>query len=63
MIDLVLFVCLLTAPDDCRKERIAFDGGLFACATAGQFAAAEWINSHPRWRVVRWSCGPTSRDT
>lgn len=62
MIELIMTVCLLATPEDCRKERIAFEGSLFACATAGQMAAAEWISTHPKWHLSRWSCGPSSRD-
>ena len=57
MIDLVLTVCLATAPANCREERLPFDGPLVACTMAGQFQAAEWAGRHPKWRVKRWSCG------
>jgi hypothetical protein len=63
MIEIVMTFCLIAAPSDCRKERIAFEGSLLACATAGQFAAAEWIATHPRWRVSEWRCGPVTRET
>lgn len=61
MIELVMTVCLMATPGDCRKERIAFEGSLLACATAGQLVAAEWIASHPKWRLARWTCGPVER--
>jgi hypothetical protein len=57
MIELVMTLCLLSSPIDCRKERVTFDGGLVACGVGGQVAAAEWLASHPKWRLVRWSCG------
>jgi hypothetical protein len=63
MIELVMTVCLIAAPSDCRKERIAFEGGFLACSRVGQMAAADWIATHPRWRLTRWSCGPTTRET
>lgn len=63
MIELVMTVCLLAAPGDCRKERLPFDGSLITCATAGQIAAADWITMHPKWRLTRWACGLPSRDT
>lgn len=62
MIELVMTVCLLTAPEDCRKERLPFEGPLMACAIQGQMAAADWLNSHPKWRLSRWACGTFSRD-
>lgn len=63
MIELVLTVCTLMAPVECRKERMAFDGPLMACASAGQIVAADWLKTHSRWRLSRWSCGPVRRET
>ena len=62
MIELVMTVCLLTAPTDCRKERIAAEGTMMQCMMAGQIAAAEWIATHPKWRLKRWRCGPPSKE-
>ena len=62
MIELVMTVCLFAAPSDCRKERLAFEGSLMTCASSGQVAAAEWLGSHPKWRLARWSCGPAARE-
>lgn len=62
MIELVMTVCLLAAPEDCRKERLPFNGPLRACALAGQFEAATWEANHHGWRVKRWSCGPAERE-
>ncbi|WP_181708046.1 hypothetical protein [Chthonobacter rhizosphaerae] len=58
MIELVLTVCLMTAPEECRQERMPFEGPLISCAMAGQFAAAEWLQTHPKWSLSRWRCGP-----
>ena len=62
MIELVLTVCMLASPTDCRKERMPFDGGLMACASAGQIVAADWLKTHPKWALSRWSCGPVRED-
>lgn len=62
MIELVMTVCLMASPTDCRKERMPFEGPMMACAMAGQFAAADWLNAHPKWRLSRWQCGTASRD-
>jgi hypothetical protein len=59
---LVLLICLASNPSECRTEPIAFDGGPVACAIHGQQAAAEWLALHPRWRLAKWRCGPTSRE-
>ena len=59
MIDLVLVVCLSGAPLECRRERLPFEGHVFACAVQGQQVAALWAESHPKWRIAGWSCGPS----
>lgn len=58
MVDLVLTVCLWIAPMECRKERMGWEGSMTACAVEGQLAAAEWLQTHPKWRLARWRCGP-----
>ena len=58
MIELIITVCMISAPSDCRKERMPFDGSLMACASAGQIVAAGWLKLHPRWRLASYSCGP-----
>ncbi len=62
MIELVMTVCLLAQPDDCRKERLPFDGTETACAMAGHFVVATWTAEHPAWRVTRWRCGVPERE-
>ncbi len=58
MIDLVLVVCLSGAPLECRRERLPFEGPVYACAVHGQQVAAQWAESHPKWRIAGWRCGP-----
>lgn len=60
MIDLVLVVCLSAAPIECRRERVPFDGQLIACAVHGQQVAAQWAETHPKWRIAGWICGPSA---
>lgn len=58
MIELVLTVCLSASPSECRLERMPFEGPMMACAIHGQQAAVEWLNTHPKWQLSRWRCGP-----
>jgi hypothetical protein len=58
MLDLVLTICLFAAPMECRKERMPWEGPMVSCAINGQFAASEWLNAHPKWRLARWRCRP-----
>jgi len=59
MIELVLTVCLLSAPTACRDEWPEFAGeSLTACMTQGQFRAARWVEQHPAYRIAKWRCQP-----
>ncbi|KAA2213508.1 hypothetical protein [Teichococcus oryzae] len=59
MIDLILTVCLLSAPAACREEWPQAAGeSLTGCLTQGQFRAVEWALQHPGYRVAEWRCQP-----
>lgn len=61
MIDLVLVVCLLAAPAECREERSALEEmSTLSCMKQGQFRAVRWIEEHPAYQLVRWRCEPSS---
>jgi hypothetical protein len=62
VIALLLKVCLAAAPAECRDIQIPFDGPMAACCLHGQFTAAEWISSHPGYRIAEWRCGPVERE-
>jgi hypothetical protein len=57
VIALTLLVCLQASPDTCRPERVAFEGSLMSCTMYGQAVAAEWISTHPKYRLKKFSCG------
>jgi hypothetical protein len=64
VIEIVLTVCLLAAPDDCRREHVPFPGGIVMCAgRGGQEVAAEWIAAHPKYRLRRYRCGVAEQHT
>ena len=59
MIELVLVVCSLLQPDDCRVQRPEFTAlydNMRTCIYQGQLAAARWQGQPPDWRVRRWTC-------
>jgi hypothetical protein len=59
MIELLIAACL-TAGDDCREFSQLYDArdvSLMTCIASGQAEIARWQQSHPDWRVQRWSCG------
>jgi hypothetical protein len=61
MIELVFVACLATAADTCTKRSLLRlpDGGLSSCMTTAQAQLAQWSETHPGHRVVRWSCRMT----
>lgn len=58
--DLILIACLLSAPADCREDRIALseDAPPLVCILRAQVFLAEWRAAHPKYRVERWRCVP-----
>lgn len=57
MIALTLYVCLHSFPNNCRPENVFFDGSLFSCSLYGQAIAADWIATHPKYRLQKYTCG------
>jgi hypothetical protein len=58
-IELILTVCTLTEPASCEERHFSFvdEGSLTQCMAAHALPAiAEWANSHPGRRVVKWRC-------
>ncbi len=56
---ILLSVCLLTQPTNCREDRIQLSyeaTSPFMCLRHAQSALATWQASHPEWHVERWRC-------
>ncbi|MCB5204945.1 hypothetical protein LH464_20995 [Neorhizobium sp. T786] len=58
LVDLVLTVCVLANPSNCRTEHLYFEsqGSLFQCMILAPTQIAKWSESHPAVRIVRWKC-------
>ncbi len=60
LIEIVLTVCALSAPNQCEDEHLQFAPGismsLKQCVMTAQPYIAQWINKHPKWLAVRWRC-------
>jgi len=59
MIELVLSVCLLSAPDTCKDVSLSYMGDQVSpqqCMYRGQITAAQWSAGHPEWRIAKWKC-------
>jgi hypothetical protein len=58
VVQLVLIYCLSANPTACVEKRPLIEdlGGLSACMVAAQPIAAEFVNEHPAYHLVRWKC-------
>lgn len=57
-IELIVAVCLLSAPTECRDMHFQFveEKSLDGCMFRAQPYMARWIGEHPQWKIVRWKC-------
>jgi hypothetical protein len=58
LVDLILTVCLLAEPTNCRTEHLYFEsrGSLVQCMFLAPGEIARWSERHPKLKVVRWKC-------
>jgi len=58
MIELILTVCALNAPNQCDEQRLQFvsQGSLMQCMMQAPPYIAEWSDQHPAEHVTRWRC-------
>ena len=58
MIELILTVCALSAPDQCQEQRLRFvsQGSLMQCVMQAPPYVAAWSGEHPASQVTRWRC-------
>ena len=65
-VELILTVCTLTEPASCEERHLSFvdEGSLVQCMSQAPPAIAEWANSHPGRKVVKWRCSyPGNEDS
>ena len=56
---LLLSVCLIADPGQCREERInvsADNPNPFICMRNSQSTLAQWQGEHPAWSIKKWRC-------
>lgn len=61
MIELVLSACSILHGAQCKTERLTYMAQSVTphqCMLYGQAEIAKWTETHPNWRVHKWSCGP-----
>ena len=57
-IELIMTVCLLSAPEQCEEKRQQFTSqySIHQCIFEAPLFIAQWTGDHPRWTVARWHC-------
>ena len=59
MIELVLSVCFIAQPANCKDVSLSFVADNmtpYQCMLSGQSAIVRWQEGHPGWRISRWTC-------
>jgi hypothetical protein len=58
MLELILTVCALNAPNLCSEYRLPFvsQESLMQCAMEAPPYIAAWADQHPAARITRWRC-------
>ncbi|MEG4641902.1 hypothetical protein BDE18_3055 [Paracoccus pantotrophus] len=63
MIELVFIACMGGAPADCREHSLIYtEVTPLVCMRGAQPALAQWVETHPDWRIARWSCQTLRRE-
>lgn len=64
MLELLMTVCLASAPQDCREVRLNFaadNTSPMQCMLYGQMEIAKWIEEHPAFQIKKWRCGQANQ--
>jgi hypothetical protein len=64
MLELLLSVCLVHAPERCKDVALTYSAESltpFQCIMGAQPEIAKWSEGHPNWTVKRWTCQPAGR--
>ena len=59
MIEIVVAVCLAAVPERCEDVHLTFLAESVTpqqCMMLGQSEIAKWLEAHPGWRPMRWTC-------
>lgn len=60
MIEIVVAVCLIDAPDQCKDVNLTYMAEAVTphqCFLYGQSEIAKWAEGHPNYTIKKWSCG------
>ena len=60
MLELVIAVCMIDAPERCKDVHLNFaEENVTAqqCMMFGQIEISKWVEGNPKWAIRKWSCG------
>lgn len=60
MIELVLAVCMIDQPTQCKDVNLNFEADSVTpqqCMMYGQAEMAKWVEEHPNYQIKKWRCG------
>lgn len=59
--ELILSICLVASPGVCREEALSVSveqgPAPTQCVMSAMPVIAEWSQTHPKWKVLKWRCG------
>jgi len=64
MIEIVVSVCLVQEPGQCKDVTLNFMAENVTpreCMFVGQTEIAKWTEGHPGWSIQKWTCAPAGR--
>ncbi len=59
MIELLVTVCLINTPGECKDVHLSYTADSVTphqCMMFGQAELAKWSEGHPKWRIEKWKC-------
>lgn len=60
--ELILSICLVASPGTCREEALSVNVEKLQvpmqCLMTAMPTIAEWSETHPKWKVLKWRCAP-----
>lgn len=60
MVELAFTICSIVEGAKCQERSLVFsDLSIMTCMVGAQPQLAIWAESHPNWRIAKWSCRPS----
>jgi hypothetical protein len=57
MMELLFAACISGSPTDCEEKSLIYtDITTMSCMMQAQPQLAQWVETHPEWRIASWKC-------